>query len=155
MTDQNLITKEGLEEMKDELKNRIEIERVKIAEAINEARNQGDLSENAAYKAAMEDKEFNENRIEELERMIASSKVVEKNVKDKVADLGERVVVERHSDGKEREYVLVGENEADPSNYKISIKSPIGQALMQKRVGDTVKVEMPGGEEEFRIVKIK
>lgn len=150
-----VVTKEGLQELKDELTRRIEVERPKIAEDLNLASEQGDLSENAAYKTAMENKEFNENRIEELEKMIAGAVVVKGNKKDSKAGLGEKVIVRRKSDNQTREYILVGESEADPTDFKISIESPIGQALHGKDVGEKVKVSMPNGEEEFEIVEIK
>lgn len=155
MKDQNVVTKEGLEELKNELNRRIEIDRVKIAEELSAASMQGDLSENATYKTAMEDKEFNENRISELQKIIAEAVVVEGNKNDDTAGFGERIVVKRLSDDKIREYILVGENEADPLSYKISIKSPIGNALLNKDVGTVVKVEMPNGIEEFEILEIK
>ncbi len=155
MKDQVLLTKEGLEELKNELQRRIEIDRIKIAEELSAASAQGDLSENATYKTAMEDKEFNENRIAELQKIIAEAVVIEGNKNDDTAGLGERIVVKRLSDNKIREYILVGENEADPLSYKISIKSPIGNALLNKDVGEIVKVEMPNGVEEFEIIEIK
>ncbi len=156
MTKDNIVlTKEGLEELKKELKQRIEVERLKIAEELSVASEQGDLSENAAYTAAMGNKEFNENRIEELEKILANAVVVKGNKYDSKAGVGEKVIVKRKSDNQKREYILVGESEADPSNYKISIGSPIGQALHGKDIGDTVKVSMPNGEEEFEIVEIK
>ncbi len=154
MREDNVMTKEGLEELKKELEFRKAEERERIAAALKSASEQGDLSENAAYKTSMEDREFNENRIQELEKAIANAVVLKGNKKDNRAGLGERVKVRRQSDGAEREYILVGEAEADPSLYKISIGSPIGQALRDKKVGDVVKVEMPNGIEEFEIVAI-
>lgn len=155
MKDDNIMTKQGLEELKAELENRKTKVRDEIAAALKIASEQGDLSENAAYKAAMEDKDFNENRISELEETIASAVVLEGDTTDTTAGLGETVVVKRKSDGAKREYTLVGETEADPTNYKISIESPIGKALMGKNIGTKVEVEMPNGMEEFEIVEIK
>jgi transcription elongation factor GreA len=149
-----ILTKEGLEDLKRELAERLE-KRQTIALSIKQASEQGDLSENAAYKTAMKEKEFNENRISELQNMISIAKVTEGDTGDFKAGLAERIVVKRKSDGAEREYILVGENEADPASYKISIESPIGRALLDKKIGDTVKVEMPNGAEEFEIVAIK
>lgn len=155
MNDDNVITREGLKDLEAELERRKTVEREKIAKDLKDASDQGDLSENAAYKTAMEQKEFNENRIEELEEQIANAVVIKGKEGDNKAGLGERVVVKRKSDGATREYVLVGEAEADPSNYKISVGSPIGQALHGKNIGDIVEVEMPNGEEEFEITEIK
>ncbi len=150
----DVITKEGLEELKAELKNRKEILRVEIAKKLKQASEQGDLSENAAYKSAMEDKEFNEARIEELENKIANAVVLKGKKNDTRVGLGETVIVKRMSDGEKKKYTLVGESEADPTEYKISVESPIGRALFGRHKGDTVKVEMPNGEEEFEILDI-
>ncbi|MBD3280229.1 transcription elongation factor GreA [Candidatus Dojkabacteria bacterium] len=155
MKDDNVITQKGLQKLKDELERRKTQVRDEVAEKLKTASEQGDLSENASYKAAMEDKEFNENRIEELNELIANAVVMKGDRGDSTAGLGETVVVKRKSDGAEREYMLVGESEADPAEYKISIESPIGQALIGKDVGDTVSVEMPGGTEEFEVVAVK
>ncbi|KKQ36267.1 MAG: Transcription elongation factor GreA [candidate division WS6 bacterium GW2011_GWA2_37_6] len=150
-----ILTKDGLEELKKELEERKETIREKIAQDIKRASEQGDLSENAAYRASMEEKEFNENRISDLEKLISRAVVEKVNKKDSKAGLGERVMVRRKSDGAKREYVLVGDNEADPSQYKISIDSPIGQSLHGRKVGDSVMVQMPNGEEEFEILEVK
>ncbi len=153
--DREVITQKGLEELKKELEHRKNILREEIAKKLKIASEQGDLSENAAYKSAMEEKEFNENRIEELEKKIANVVVLKGNKKDTKVGLGETVVVKRMSDGVKREYILVGESEADPSQYKISVESPIGKALFGKYKGDRVKASMPNGEEEFEIIDIR
>ena len=149
------MSQQGLDELNAELEKRKTETREEIANQLKTASDQGDLSENASYKAAMEDKEFNENRIEELEGIIANAVVMKGNASDSTAGMGERVVVKRKSDGAKREYILVGESEADPGEYKISIESPIGQALLGKDVGDNVSVEMPNGTEEFEVVDVK
>jgi len=155
MKDDVVLTKEGLSQLENELEKRKDKTRSEIAEALKLASEQGDLSENAAYKTAMEQKEFNENRISILEEKVSKAVVVKANLADKHAGLGETVMVERKSDGEKREYYLVGESEADPSNYKISMESPIGKALLGKKIGAAVKVAMPNGEEEFTILQIK
>ena len=155
MKDDNVMTYQGLQELTDELEKRKTVTRGEIATSLQTASEQGDLSENAAYKSAMEDKEFNENRISDLEELIADAVVMKGNANDSSAGLGERVVVKRKSDGAKREYILVGESEADPSEFKISIGSPIGQALLGKDVGETVVVDMPNGKEEFEVVDVK
>lgn len=149
------LTKEGLEELKKELEERKNGAREKIAQDLKQASEQGDLSENAAYRSAMEEKEFNENRIEELEKMIAKAVVKKGNKADSEAGFGERVFVKRKSDGAKREYILVGDSEADPSEFKISINSPIGQALHGKNIGEIAVVNMPNGQEEFEILDVK
>lgn len=150
-----ILTKEGLRELEDELQERVNVTREKIAKELKRASEQGDLSENAAYKGAVEEKEFNENRITDLEKMISKAVVKKGSSKDTKAGLGEKVYVKRLSDGAERIYILVGDNEADPSKYKISIDSPIGQSLHNRKVGDIVAVKMPSREEKFKILKVK
>lgn len=154
MTDDIVITKEGLEELKAELENRKTNIRTKIADDIAKAREQGDLSENAAYSAAMEAKQFNETRIEEIESIIKNSIVKEANTKDKFAGIGEKISIKRESDSTKLTYTLVGENEADPSEGKISIKSPIGNGVSGKKKGDKFTVKLPSGEERFELVSI-
>lgn len=155
MNDQQYITTQaGLDELLQELEERKTKTRDKIADEIARARDQGDLSENAAYSAAMESKQFNETRIIELEEIIAKAVVKKVNTSDKKAGIGEKVNVIRLNDNREMEFILVGENEADPSIHKISIKSPIGKALLGKKVGDVVEVLLPTGKIEFKIKSV-
>lgn len=155
MNSDNKMTKRGLGELEQELKRKKQVERKNIAGEIDRAREQGDLSENAAYKAALEKKEFNENRIEELEKMVASAVIVQANSKNKKVELGETVSVKRESDEEQVDYILVGENETDPSKNKISTGSPIGKELIGKEKGDRITVSMPSGEENFEIIDIQ
>ncbi len=147
------ITQEGLDQLKSEVEARKE-KLKEVADKIDEARQQGDLSENAAYSAALAEKELQESKIRELEEKIGSVVVVKGNSNNNVADLGETVNVKRISDGRTLEYILVGDTESDPTNHKISINSPIGMALVGKKKGDKVKVSFPSGEEEFIIESI-
>lgn len=148
------ITPSGLEDLKRELEERKTVTRDKIANDISIARDQGDLSENAAYSAALEAKQFNENRIEEVENLIKNAVVKEINKKDQKAGLGEQVKIVRSNDKKEFIYTLVGENESDPQSGKISIKSPIGKAILGKKVNDEISIELPSGNTSFKILKI-
>lgn len=152
--DKVIITKQGLADVKKELEDRKTKMRDKLADDIAQAREQGDLSENAAYSAALEAKQFNEARIEELESIIKNSIVKAANKKDTYAGLGENITIVRLSDNKEVTYMLVGENESNPLEGKISIKSPIGKSLVGKKVGDKLVVELPAGKVEFQIKKI-
>jgi transcription elongation factor GreA len=146
-------TKEGLDDLKREVEARNE-KLLEIADRIDEARKQGDLSENAAYTAALADKELNQTKIKELEDTIARSVVVTANKSNAKIELGEKVRVKRVSDGEMIDYEIVGKNESDPSDNKISIESPIGKKLVGKEKGDKVKIVLPSGDEEFEIVKI-
>ena len=142
-------TREGFEKLKEEYETRTKVERERILNAIAEARSFGDLSENAEYDAARNDQAKNETRIRELEELIQHAIVVDDSAIDSsVVGLGSFVKVDK--DGKEAEYKIVGSNEANPFENKISDMSPVGRALIGARVGDTVKVETPA-----RVVTLK
>lgn len=152
--DKIVLTKDGLKDLEDELLERTTETRKKIADEIDTARQQGDLSENAAYKSAMESKEFNENRISKLEDMIKNAEVSGKSKKGAGISVGVSVTVENTDSGTKQEFQIVGQSEADPVARKISLDSPIGSALKGKKEGDTVTVDLPAGEIVFKIVKI-
>lgn len=145
------ITKEGLQKLKDELKELIEVKRPQIAQEIKEAREMGDISENAAYDEAKREQAFIEGRISELEDVIKKSKVSEKVAKDEIM-VGSKVVV--HIDGEEAEFHIVGAPEADPVEMKISHESPLGKALLGKKTGEKIEVEAPIGKLTYTILKI-
>lgn len=150
----NLVTKEGLAELENELENRKTVIRDQIATEIEKAREQGDLSENASYKAAMESKDYNEIRITQLESLISDSEVVaESNNKNKIS-LGSKAKVINETTGKEFVYEVVGQTESDPTVGKISILSPLGVAMNGKKVNDTFTFNTPGGENIYKIVAI-
>lgn len=150
-----ILTEDGVNKVKDELTERKTIIRKKIADEIELARQQGDLSENAAYHAAMKDKEFNDTRIDQLEDTLKYAVVKKSNPKNKTIDLGENFILENISTKKKVEYKLVGANEANPAERKISINSPIGSKVMGKDYGDKVTVTLPSGEVEFKVLKAK
>ncbi len=142
-------TREGFEKLKEEYETRTKVERERILNAIAEARSFGDLSENAEYDAARNDQTKNEARIRELEELIQHAVVVDDSAIDSsVVGLGSFVKVEK--DGKEAEYKIVGSNEANPFENKISDMSPVGRALVGAKAGDIVKVETPA-----RVVTMK
>ena len=142
-------TREGFEKLKEEYETRTKVERERILNAIAEARSFGDLSENAEYDAARNDQAKNETRIRELEELIQHAVVVDDSAIDSsVVGLGSYVKLEK--DGKGVEYKIVGSNEANPFENKISDMSPVGRALIGAKVGDTVKVETPA-----RVVTMK
>ena len=144
------LTKEGkleLEKELDELKGR----RGDIADKIADARDYGDLSENAEYDSAREEQGLVESRIAEIEDIIQNSEIIATRKKSHVA-LGS--TVELSTDGKKVVYSVVGPVEADPLNGKVSNESPIGQALMDKKVGDKASITTPKGEIEYSIVSI-
>lgn len=150
------ITQEGLEKLKEELNRLKTVERPNIIKAIEEARAQGDLSENAEYHAAREKQSLIEGRIQELEDKIARARVIDKSqIKGDKVVFGCTVRVRDEDTGKELTYTLVGEEEVDVSKNRISVKSPIGRALINKSVGEQAEVSTPRGERYLTILEIK
>ena len=147
-----LVTKEGLEKLQNEFEERTTAIRQEIASAIKEAKEQGDLSENAEYSAAKERQTENEARIARLEVMIKESQVVERDADDASAQIGSKVTAE--ANGQEYVFEIVGSNEANPAERKISNESPIGKALIGACEGDAVDVETPAGTVKYKVVSI-
>ena len=152
------LTKEGLEELKNELDDLINVKRPANIQAIKEARALGDLSENADYDSARDEQAQLEGRIKKIEQMLENYVIIEEVSKDKVG-LGSTVVIkymdEDDDDDEEDEYKIVGSQEADPFASKISNESPIAKALLNRNVGDIVTVESPNGSYQVQITEIK
>lgn len=149
-----LITKEGLKKLEEELNERQGKIRQEIARAIKEAKEQGDLSENAEYSEAKRQQSENESKIAILESMIKNSQIVEDSGStDGFVRIGSDVGVKFNN--KEVTFHIVGASEADPSNYRISNESPLGKALLGKKKGDTTKVETPTGAVKYSILSVK
>ena len=149
------LTQEGLNELKAELDNLINVRRPENIQAIKEARSLGDLSENAEYDAARNEQAQIEARIKQLEKMLENVSIITETSKDKVG-IGSTVVIKYvDDDDEEDEYKIVGSQEADPFESKISNESPIAKALLEHKVGDVVTVESPNGSYEIEIVEIK
>ena len=149
------LTQEGFEELKSELDHLINVKRPENIQAIKEARALGDLSENADYDAAKNDQAEIEGRIKKIEKMLENVEIIEKNNLD-VVGLGTTVSIRYVDDEDETdEYKIVGSQEADPFESKISNESPIAKAIMNKKVGDIVDVESPNGVYQIEIIDIK
>ena len=148
------LTEEGLQELKSELENLINVRRPENIESIKEARSLGDLSENAEYAAAREEQAQIENRIKTIEKMLENVSVITDIPKD-VVGIGSTVGIEYMDDEDEDEYKIVGSQEADPFESRISNESPIAKALLNHKVGDVVTVESPNGNYEIKITEIK
>jgi len=148
-----LLTSEGFLDLETELNKLKTEDRPRIIEAIKEARAQGDLSENADYDAARDEQAKIEARIQELEYMLEHAKIIEKTSGDTV-NVGTTVTVQYIDDDDEEEYSIVGALEADPFENKISNESPIGKAIMNRKVGDIISVDSPNGSYDIKIVKI-
>ncbi|HEX6287589.1 MAG TPA: transcription elongation factor GreA [Herpetosiphonaceae bacterium] len=148
------LTREGYAKLQEELKNLIEVRRPEIAERIKQAKDLGDLSENAEYEAAKNEQAFNEGRIRELNYMLNNAQLIEDSNGSKEVRIGSTVTV-REEDGEEITYTIVGSSEAKPAMGKISNESPVGKALLGKHARQKVTVETPGGAYKLTIVKIK
>ena len=150
------ITNEGFEQIEIELKNLKSIERPSIIKSIAEAREHGDLSENAEYHAAKEKQSFIEGRIADLESKISRAEVINtKKLKGNKIIFGATVTLGDMESKKNIIYQIVGTEEADVENGKISISSPLAKALLGKKIDDTVEVYSPGGSREYEIEDIK
>lgn len=149
------LTQRGLEELKTELEDLINVKRPANIQAIKEARALGDLSENADYDSARNEQAVLEGRIKKIEQMLENYEIIEETSKDKVS-LGSTVSI-RYIDEEDEsdEYMIVGSHEADPFASKISNESPIAIALMNHRVGEVVTVDSPNGSYQIEITEIK
>jgi transcription elongation factor GreA len=152
MAKKYLLTPEGLAKLNEELKHLIEVKRKEVIERIREAAAHGDLSENADYAQAREEQSFVEGRIQEIEEMVKNAEIITASTQHSTVTIGATVTVK--VGGKERTYTIVGGNEANPSEGKISNESNVGKSLLGKRVGDKVAVATPAGESVYEIVSI-
>lgn len=149
------MTVAGHAALKEELRRRTSQDRRTIIEAISEARAHGDLSENAEYHAAKEQQSHNEGRIMELETMLAKADVIDvSKLSGSTVKFGATVTMVDEDTDEEKTYQIVGDAEADASNGRISISSPIARALIGKEVGDSIEVSAPGGSRSYEILKI-
>lgn len=148
------LTEQGLKDLKEELDILINEKRPKNIQSIKEARSLGDLSENADYDAAKNEQAQIEGRIKTIEKMLENVEIIKEVSKDKVG-LGSTVAIKYVDDDDTDEYKIVGSQEADPFESRISNESPIAQALMNHKVGDVVTVESPNGSYDIEITEIK
>lgn len=154
MSDEKYLTKEGLEKIKNELEYLKTTKRKEISDRIAEAIKLGDLSENAEYQEAKDDQGLNEARVRELEEIVNNAVVIANGQgKKKCVDVGCTIVVKVSE--KQREFTIVGPSEANPASGLISNESPIGQAFIGKKIGETAEVEAPAGTIKYKIIDIK
>ncbi|MBN2087569.1 transcription elongation factor GreA [Candidatus Peregrinibacteria bacterium] len=152
-----LVTKAGLAKLVEELQQYKDVRRKEVAARLKEAIAYGDLSENSEYEEAKNEQAFVEGRIVELENMIKNAKIItdDKSGQDTV-QIGVTVTVQNITENDDPEtYTIVGSTEADPVNSKISNESPIGSAILGKAKGDVIRVKVPAGVFEYKIMKIK
>lgn len=150
---EQIISKEGYDKLQKELESLTNIKRREIADRIQKAKDQGDLSENAEYSEAKDAQAFNEGRIAELSSLIKNLVIVENGHGKEAVSMGSKVTVEVN--GEKKVYEIVSFNEADPMSGKISNESPIGRSLIDKRKDETVNIVTLRGENKYKILKIE
>jgi len=151
-----VLTPEGYKKLLDELDYLIKKRRREIAERIKESIEFGELAENPEYNDAKNEQAFVEGRIAQINELLAKAKVIRRRgAKTDRVVLGSRVTLRDLETGEEEDYLLVGSVEADPSNHRISNESPVGKAIIGKKPGEIVRVEVPTGYLEYEVVKIK
>ena len=155
MSKVNYYTAEGLQKLKDELNQLRDIERPKASQAIAEARDKGDLSENAEYDAAKEAQGMLEMRISKMEELASNARIIDESQLDTSKVLvHSTVTIKNQVNGMKMNYKLVAQNEADVKTGKISVDSPIGRGLLGKKVGDIAEIQVPKGIMKFDIIEI-
>ena len=152
-SDTYYLTKEKLKDLKEEREYLMNEKKSEVADKIHEAKQLGDLSENASYKAAKEEMRETMARIDELKEVIDNAEVIEEKKNAEEIDLGTSFIVEIN--GNQKEYELLGSQEAEPTKGKISNESPLGSAFIGAKEGSKVEVETPSGVQTYEIIKIK
>ncbi|MBA7572914.1 Transcription elongation factor GreA [subsurface metagenome] len=150
------LTKEGYEELLKEMENLVNNKRKEIAERLRDAKNSGgDLTENSEYEYAKNDQAFIEGRIEQINEILSNYIIIEKKENKGFVDLGVTVVVRDVDKKRDKEFKIVSSIESDPEKNKISDESPMGRALLDKKIGDEVLVKTPEDTKRLKIIKIK
>lgn len=147
------LTKESLQNLTNELETLRNKTIPDIAKRIDEAKQQGDLSENAEYHQAREDMSWAQSRVQELDQLIQNAQIIEKSTNHDTVTIGSSVTVKVN--GKTRDYTIVGPQEIDPTKGYISNESPLGQAFLKHKVKDKVEVITPAGKQVYEIISIK
>ena len=156
MDKKNILTYQGLQKLEEELQNLKVVRRKEVAQKIKEAREQGDLSENAEYDAAKDEQRDIEARIEDIEKILKNAEVVvEEEVELDKISIGCKVKILDVEENEELEYKIVGSTEANSLKGKISNESPVGKALIGAHTGDVVEVEMPSGIMKYKVLEIQ
>ena len=146
------LSKEGLEQVRQELEELVNVRRAEVASRIHEAKEHGDISENAEYEDAKNEQAFVEGRIQSLSALVKNAVVIDENHSTTHVQIGSTVTLQSN-DGKEK-FMIVGSAEAAPAEGRISNESPVGRALLGRKKGDTVVVTVPAGDTSYKIVSI-
>jgi transcription elongation factor GreA len=147
------LSREGLEKLREELDELVNVRRAEVAGRIHEAKEHGDVTENAEYEDAKNEQAFVEGRIQTLSALIKNAVIIEENHSTTHVQIGSTVVIE--ADGSKETYTIVGSAEASPSDGRISNESPVGRALLGRKKGDKVTVSVPAGDSVYKIVGIR
>lgn len=155
MSNISYYSEEGLKNLKDELINLEQVERPRVTQEISDARDKGDLSENAEYHAAKEEQSHLETKIAKLKNVIANARVIDESQLDTSKILiHSKAKIKNVANGMEFNYVLVADSETDVKNGKLSVNSPIGKGLLGKKVGEVAEIKVPSGIMKFEIIEI-
>jgi transcription elongation factor GreA len=149
----SFLTKQGFQKLQEELEYLRTTKRHEVAARLHEAMEGGELIEDAEYEAAKNEQAFVEGRIQELEILLGNARVIDESEKSDTVNVGSTVTIQE-GDNPEEIYTIVGPAEASPRDGRISNESPLGRALMEKRAGDTVKVDAPAGSFTVRVLKV-
>ena len=149
------LTQAGLDELLQELQELIDVKLPAAIVRVTKAREYGDLSENSEYHSARDDQQLLQTRIDQIQDIVAKAKVVTNTKSKTVVGVGSKVSIQKVGGKSKITYEVVGEFEAEPGENKISSVSPLGKALKNKKKGDTVKVQAPGGEVEYKVLDVK
>ncbi|MDU4961256.1 MAG: transcription elongation factor GreA [Sporomusaceae bacterium] len=153
---QVMLTADGLKKTENELEHLKSVRRREVAERIKQAIEFGDISENSEYEDAKNEQAFIEGKILELEKILRNAKLIdEAEIRHDVVALGSTVVLRDMEDASEEEYTIVGSTEANPKENKISNESPVGEAILNQKVGSVVEVNVPAGILKYQIVRLK
>lgn len=154
-SEQAYLTKQGEADLRNELKELIEVKRPELAQRLKEAIAQGDLKENADYHDAKEQQGFIEGRIQHIEAILRDATIIEDNGPSDEVRIGSTVVIREEGTDEDEEYKIVGSAEANPRERKISQKSPIGKVLLGEKKGRKVRVQTPDGPVKFKIIDVR
>jgi len=150
----SFLTREGYQKLQEELEYLRNVKRQEIADRLHEAMDGGELIENAEYEAAKNEQAFSEGRIKELEILLATAKIVIESHYSESIQVGAKVVIQEEGSDPET-YTIVGAAEANPTQGRISNESPLGKSLLNRKLGETVRVEAPAGVFEVHILKVE
>lgn len=154
MPEEIILTREGFDKLETELQHLKTVRRREVAKRIKQAREFGDISENSEYEDAKNEQAFLEGRVREIEQMLRNARIIDDEVADDVVHLGRTVTLRDLENEEVITYSLVGSAEADPLNYKISNESPLGKAIIGKKVGDIVEIDAPIGIIKYEITRM-